>query len=55
MNLHLKEIGERAHPRRWSGFVWSVVAFVLLCSLGTAFVGVKLYQVTGQDVGFNIR
>jgi hypothetical protein len=55
MNMHWKDIGERANPRRWSGFAWSVVAFVLLCSLGTAFVGVKLYQVTNQEVGFNTR
>ena len=55
MDMHWKHIGERANPRRWSGFVWSVVAFVLLCSLGTAFVGVKLYQVTNQEVGFNTR
>ena len=56
MNMHLKEIGERvAHPRRWSGFAWSVVLLVILCSIGTAVVGVKLYQVTDREVGFNTR
>ena len=55
MNMHLKEIGERAHPRRWSGFAWTMALFVLLCSIGTAVVGVKLYQVTGGEVGYNTR
>jgi len=56
MNMHLKEIGEQVtHPRRWSGFAWSMVLFVLLCSVGTAVVGVKLYQVTNHPVGFNTR
>ena len=56
MNMHLKEIADQvAHPRRWSGFAWTVVAFVLLCAAGTAFVGVKLYQVTDREVGFNTR
>jgi len=53
MNLHWKEMGERAHPRHWSAFAWSMVAFVLLCSVGTALVGVKLYQVTSHEVGFS--
>jgi hypothetical protein len=55
MNMHLKEIGERANPRHWSGFGWTVALFVLLCSIGTAVVGVKLYQVTDQEVGYNTR
>jgi len=53
MNMHLKEIGERAHPRRWSGFAWSVVLLVILSAIGTAVVGVKLYQVTEREVGYN--
>jgi len=55
MNLHLREIGERANPRRWSGFTWTVAGFVLLLAIGTAVVGVKLYEVTGGEVGFNTR
>ena len=55
MNMHLKQVGERANPRHWSGFAWSMVLFVLLCSVGTAVVGVKLYQVTNHPVGFNTR
>ena len=55
MNLHLREIGERANPRRWSGFAWTVFLLVLACSIGTAVVGVKLYQVTDQEVGYNTR
>ena len=54
-DLHLKEMAEHAHPRHWSGFVWTVVLFVALCSIGTAYVGVKLYQVTDREVGFNTR
>ena len=53
MNMHLKEIGERAHPRRWSGFAWSVVLLVILAAIGTAVVGVKLYQVTEREPGYN--
>jgi len=53
MNMHLKQVGERANPRHWSGFAWSIVALVLLCAVGTAVVGVKLYQVTDHPVGFN--
>jgi hypothetical protein len=53
MNMHLKEMGERAHPRHWSGFAWSMVLFVLLCSVGTALVGVKLYQVTDHEPGYS--
>jgi len=54
MNTHLREIGEQVtHPRRWSGFAWAMVLFVALCSVGTAWVGVKLYQVTERPVGFN--
>jgi hypothetical protein len=53
MNIHWKEMGERANPRHWSGFAWSVVLLVLLCGVGTAVVGVKLYQVTDHPVGFN--
>ena len=55
MNMHLREIGERANPRRWSGFAWTMVLFVLVLSIGTAVVGVKLYQVTGGEVGYNTR
>ena len=55
MNLHWKEIGEHANPRRWSGFAWTVAVFVLLMSIGTAVVGVKLYEVTGGEVGYNTR
>ena len=55
MNMHLKEIGGLANPRRWSGFAWTVVGFVLLCAVATAVVGVKLYQVTDQEVGYNTR
>jgi hypothetical protein len=54
MNMHLREIGEQlTHPRRWSGFAWSMVLFVALCAVGTAVLGVKLYQVTERPVGFN--
>ena len=53
MNLHLREIGERANPRRWSGFAWTVVLLVLACSIATAVVGVKLYEVTDHEVGYN--
>jgi hypothetical protein len=55
MNVHWKEIGEHANPRRWSGFAWSVVLLVILCSVGTTLVGVKLYQATDGQVGFNNR
>ena len=53
MNLHLKEIGGFANPRRWSGFAWTMVLFVLVCSIATAVVGVKLYEVTDHEVGYN--
>ena len=56
MNVHWKELGERAHPRRWSGMVWSVVLMVMLCSIATAVVGIKLVQVADrQKVEFNTR
>ena len=55
MNMHLKEIAHHAHPRHWNGFAWTVAVFVLLCAIGTAYVGVKLYQVTDREVGFNTR
>jgi hypothetical protein len=55
MNMHLKDLGHHANPRRWSGFVWSIVLLVALCSIGTAYVGVKLYQVTDREVGYNTR
>ena len=60
MNVHLKdvhwkEMAEHAHPRHWSGFTWTVLAFVLACAIGTAWVGVKLYQVTDRTVLFNTR
>jgi UPF0716 family protein affecting phage T7 exclusion len=53
MNMHLKEIGGLANPRRWSGFAWTVVLFVLVLSIGTAVVGVKLYEVTDREVLYN--
>jgi len=53
--MHLKDLGHHANPRHWSGFVWSVVLLVALCSIGTAYVGVKLYQVTDREVGYNTR
>jgi hypothetical protein len=53
MNVHWKQIGERANPRRWSGFAWSVVVLVILCSIGTTVVGFKLYQVTDRQVLYN--
>jgi hypothetical protein len=54
MNMHLKEIGDQVvHPRRWSGFAWSMVLFAVLCAAGTTYLGVKLYQVTERPVGFN--
>jgi hypothetical protein len=55
MNMHLKEIGHHANPRHWSGFTWTIAIFVLLCAVGTAVVGVKLYRVTDREVGFNTR
>ena len=55
MNLHLREIGERANPRRWSGFAWTMVLFVLVLAIGTAVVGVQLYEVTDREVGYNTR
>ena len=55
MNMHLKEIGERANPRHWSGFAWTVALLVLVVSIGTAVVGVKLYEVTDREVGYNLR
>lgn len=55
MNMHLKEIGHHVNPRHWSGFAWTVVALVVLCAIGTAIVGVKLYQVTDRQVLFNTR
>ena len=51
--MHLKDLGHHANPRHWSGFVWSIVLAVLVASIGTAYVGVKLYQVTDREVGFN--
>jgi hypothetical protein len=53
MNLHWKELGHRAHPRHWSGMVWGVLLMVLLCSIGTAVVGVKLYRITEHPAGFS--
>ncbi len=50
MNVQWKQLGERARPRHWSGFVWSMLLFVILAALGTAFVGFKLYQATGGAV-----
>lgn len=55
MNVQWKQLGERAKPRYWSGFVWSMLLFVILAAMGTAFVGFKLYQATGGDVGFSNR
>ena len=55
MNMHLKEIGERANPRHWSGFGWTVALLVLVCAVATAVVGVQLYAVTDQEVGYNTR
>lgn len=56
MNMHLREIAEHAHPRHWSGFVWSVVLLVMLCSIGTAIVGVKLVNMADrQRVEFNTK
>jgi hypothetical protein len=57
MHMHWKEMGERVvHPRKWSGMAWTVVAMVLLCSIGTAVVGVKLVQMADrQSVSFNTK
>ena len=55
MNMHLKEIGGLAKPRRWTGFAWTVALFVLVLAIGTAVVGVKLYEVTDREVGYNTR
>jgi hypothetical protein len=53
VTVHWREIGQRASPRRWSGMVWTVVLMVILSSVGTAIVGVKLFQVTDRQVLFN--
>jgi hypothetical protein len=57
MDLHWKEVGERmVHPRKWSRMAWAVVAMVLLCSIGTAVVGVKLVQIADrQSASFNTK
>ena len=56
MNVHWKELGQRAHPRRWSGMVWSVVLLVVACSIGTAVVGFKLVEAADrQRIEFNTQ
>ena len=57
MDMHWKEMGERlAHPRKWSGMTWTAVAMVLLCSIGTVVVGVKLVQIADRHaVSFNTK
>jgi UPF0716 family protein affecting phage T7 exclusion len=57
MNLHWKEFGERAlHPRKWSGMAWTVVLMVILCSVATAVVGVKLVRMADrQTVSFSTK
>jgi hypothetical protein len=53
VNIDWKDLGHRASPRNWSGMVWGVVLMVLLCAIGTAVVGVELYQITDRPVEFN--
>lgn len=53
MSVHWKEIGTRAKPSNWSPMAWAVVSLVLLCTAGSIVVGVKLYQITGQQVEFS--
>ena len=56
MNVQWKELGQRAHPRRWSGMVWSVVLMVIVCSIGTAVVGMKLVDAAErQKIEFNTQ
>ena len=57
MNVQWKEIGDRmVHPSKWSGMAWAAAVMVLLCSLGTAIVGVKLVQIADrQAVSFNTK
>jgi hypothetical protein len=57
MNLHWKQFGERAlHPRKWSGMAWTVVLMVMLCSVATAVVGVKLVRMADrQTVSFSTK
>lgn len=54
MNVHWKELGQRAHPRHWSGVVWGVLLMVILSSIATAVVGVKLVEMADrQQVEFD--
>ena len=53
--MSLKHLGQLASPRNWSGMVWTALVMVLLCAIGTAIVGVKLYEVTGRQAQFNPR
>ena len=57
MNVQWKEVGDRVmHPRKWSGMAWTVVVMVLLCSISTAIVGVKLVRIADrQAVSFNTK
>ncbi len=53
MSVPWKEIGSRAKPSNWTPMAWAVLALVVLCTAGSVVVGVKLYQITGQQVEFN--
>lgn len=55
MNVHWKQIGSKARPSHWRPMVWAVLTLVLLCTAGTAAVGVKLYSITGHPVIFNTK
>lgn len=60
MNIHAmsvpwKTISSRLRPANWSAMTWTALAFVILCTLGTVYVGMQLYAVTEYPVQFSTK
>jgi hypothetical protein len=55
MSVNWKNFGRRAWIGNWSPMVWITLALVIACTVGTVFVGLKLYAITGHPVQFNTK
>lgn len=55
MSVDWKEIGSRAKPRNWPPLAWAMLVLLFAGIIGTAIVGIELFDVTRQPMMFNTR
>ncbi|MFA6985363.1 MAG: hypothetical protein WC213_04065 [Arenimonas sp.] len=55
MSVPWKAISARMRPATWSAMTWTVLAFVLVCTAGTVYVGMQLYAATDYPVQFSTK